>query len=418
MVEDAGILEVLEGRRGSLDAAARELVRAANRSGGEDNITVVCFELGAEGDVAPARESSPDEDTLDGAVPVVLEPSPPQEAGLAHAPVADRAAGTARRRGPDPVGGGAVSLRNRELFNLLVVGVLTGIGFASVYIARQAAGLHRVALLRALLPRPLPRGARRRPLRGPVRGPVLCLLNSLKSGWSRANSFPRCYEGSTARCGIFRIPYVARSNYFEELVIGVNPLNPVIEKLAAAYQRIALHLAALAGDEEPVRRAFAKEIDAEFPYLAESRQMSAPVPEGWIERPNETEALKRLLLERGQSPQMSRVAVWGFAGTGKTSLVAHVCRDPELISAYPHGILWLSADRHWTAEVAQQWLCNSLGLSRRVIGEGLQRAVAERHFLFVVDDVWNLDDVQELLKFGRALHPSWLLHRDPCIGFK
>jgi cell division protein FtsW (lipid II flippase) len=32
----------------------------------------------------------------------------------------------------------ALSLRNRELANLLVVGVLTGLGFASVYIARQA----------------------------------------------------------------------------------------------------------------------------------------------------------------------------------------------------------------------------------------------------------------------------------------
>ena len=30
-----------------------------------------------------------------------------------------------------------MSLRNRELINLLVVGVLTGLGFASVYIARQ-----------------------------------------------------------------------------------------------------------------------------------------------------------------------------------------------------------------------------------------------------------------------------------------
>jgi len=81
MVEDAEILEVLEGRRGSLDSAARELVRAANRSGGEDNITVVCFELGAEGDAEPAREAGPDEDTLDGTVPVVLEPPAPEQRG-------------------------------------------------------------------------------------------------------------------------------------------------------------------------------------------------------------------------------------------------------------------------------------------------------------------------------------------------
>ena len=32
-----------------------------------------------------------------------------------------------------------LSLRNRELFYLGVVGILTGLGFASVYIARQAA---------------------------------------------------------------------------------------------------------------------------------------------------------------------------------------------------------------------------------------------------------------------------------------
>lgn len=81
MVEDATILTVVEGRRGDLDVAARELLRAANRSGGEDNITVVCFELGADGDeeVAHTRESAPDEeDTLDGGVslpPVAEAPS-------------------------------------------------------------------------------------------------------------------------------------------------------------------------------------------------------------------------------------------------------------------------------------------------------------------------------------------------------
>jgi hypothetical protein len=31
-----------------------------------------------------------------------------------------------------------LSYRNRELLNLVVVGVLTGLGFASVYIARQS----------------------------------------------------------------------------------------------------------------------------------------------------------------------------------------------------------------------------------------------------------------------------------------
>ena len=47
------------GGRGAGAATSRprraSCVRAANRSGGEDNITVVCFELGAEGDPEPTR---------------------------------------------------------------------------------------------------------------------------------------------------------------------------------------------------------------------------------------------------------------------------------------------------------------------------------------------------------------------------
>ena len=77
MVDDAGIRAVIESKRGNLEAAARELVKAANRSGGEDNITVVCFELGVEGESPPARETAADEDTLDGLVPITLEASEP-----------------------------------------------------------------------------------------------------------------------------------------------------------------------------------------------------------------------------------------------------------------------------------------------------------------------------------------------------
>jgi serine/threonine protein phosphatase PrpC len=45
MVTDDAILEILEDRRDDLDRSARSLVDAANRGGGEDNITVVLFEI-------------------------------------------------------------------------------------------------------------------------------------------------------------------------------------------------------------------------------------------------------------------------------------------------------------------------------------------------------------------------------------
>jgi protein phosphatase len=80
MVSDEGILEEIDRRRDDLRAAAKGLVRAANRGGGEDNITVVFFEIQADGDAGertvtmpPAQQDEDDADTLDelDAVPVV-----------------------------------------------------------------------------------------------------------------------------------------------------------------------------------------------------------------------------------------------------------------------------------------------------------------------------------------------------------
>jgi PPM family protein phosphatase len=75
MVDDDAIIRAVEKHRDNLDEAAKALVGAANRLGGEDNITVVFFELTGEpvADTAvtaqaPAVEapSPDDEDTLSG----------------------------------------------------------------------------------------------------------------------------------------------------------------------------------------------------------------------------------------------------------------------------------------------------------------------------------------------------------------
>jgi protein phosphatase len=76
MVDDDAILALVERHRDDLDAATRALVGAANKEGGEDNITVVLFEIAQ---AAPADETAQttalvrDEDTLDeeDAVPTI-----------------------------------------------------------------------------------------------------------------------------------------------------------------------------------------------------------------------------------------------------------------------------------------------------------------------------------------------------------
>lgn len=80
MVSDDGILDELRKHRDNLRAAAKALVRAANRGGGEDNITVVSFEIQGDEDAGertvmlpPPEAEEDDADTLDelDAVPAV-----------------------------------------------------------------------------------------------------------------------------------------------------------------------------------------------------------------------------------------------------------------------------------------------------------------------------------------------------------
>src|SRR5919199_1500993 len=57
MVDDDVILRTVERHRDNLQAAAKALIKAANKGGGEDNITVVFFEIG-EGGGEPLEETA------------------------------------------------------------------------------------------------------------------------------------------------------------------------------------------------------------------------------------------------------------------------------------------------------------------------------------------------------------------------
>ena len=67
MVDDEVILRTVEKHRENLQAAAKALIRAANKAGGEDNITVVFFEIGEDvGEPLEETAQYPTLDELDG----------------------------------------------------------------------------------------------------------------------------------------------------------------------------------------------------------------------------------------------------------------------------------------------------------------------------------------------------------------
>jgi len=91
MVASADIEEILRAHRTELEQAARALVRAANRGGGDDNITAVLFEIVEDG----RRPPEPDERTREYAIrPIDEEDTLHPEDGVVPPPPAQV---------PDPV---------------------------------------------------------------------------------------------------------------------------------------------------------------------------------------------------------------------------------------------------------------------------------------------------------------------------
>jgi PPM family protein phosphatase len=109
MVSNETILDLVERNRASMDKALRALVGAANKGGGEDNITVVAFEItdgvsARDGETLeqalPSRVDTSDEDTLTeaDAVPAVDTAVIPAEEIQRELAAKERRERAARRR--------------------------------------------------------------------------------------------------------------------------------------------------------------------------------------------------------------------------------------------------------------------------------------------------------------------------------
>ncbi len=148
MISDGEVASILRSA-GSLEEASDELVRAANQSGGKDNITVILFRLGdgeaADEVRAPVAPAAADEDTIVGGItaadvaaaghddePLTVLGDAPADATVVRAPAA---------REPTPAPAPARPRRRRRgrrLVGLVVTLLLVGAVIAGLYaLSRQ-----------------------------------------------------------------------------------------------------------------------------------------------------------------------------------------------------------------------------------------------------------------------------------------
>lgn len=142
MVTDEEILEII-GRAKSLEQAGKDLVKAANRRGGEDNVTVVLFAVEPDepleetavmsGDGRGSREDL--EDTLTGLEAPTLQRAP----AVAEPEEEPRGWTLAEARPPEPP---AAKPRKRRWRRKLLLGLLT-LAFVAVLVVLAFYGLSR-----------------------------------------------------------------------------------------------------------------------------------------------------------------------------------------------------------------------------------------------------------------------------------
>ena len=113
MVDNGEILTLLEQNRGDLKLATKALLAAANRTGGEDNITAVTFEIAADGGDTVAMPAVREDDTLDG-MPAVSAGDTVENVLPETEPDSPEAQAAVRRRG-------SPSARARLVLTMLVL---------------------------------------------------------------------------------------------------------------------------------------------------------------------------------------------------------------------------------------------------------------------------------------------------------
>jgi hypothetical protein len=136
--------------------------------------------------------------------------------------------------------------------------------------------------------------------------------------------------------------------------------------------------------------------------------MVEELPEDFVERPQEFEALIGFLLDtQREEPIAITAALRGAGGYGKTTLARALCHDARIQEAFDDGILWVTLGEHPESLIGKVEDLIYMLSHERPDFTGMDAAVArlaellaDRDILLVIDDVWNSAHLKPFLHGG------------------
>ncbi len=189
------------------------------------------------------------------------------------------------------------------------------------------------------------------------------------------------------------------------LVIGVQSKQPIRDRPASLE---AESLARVYDNPEWCEILENHDIDPEpKPVISASlksssyRNQAPPKPSYFVERPEVSIELKQLLLSETTEKTGTLVisAIYGLGGIGKSTLAAALAQEKEVQAFFPDGIFWATLGQqpdilsflHGWIQALGDYNFKPTGIDAASLH--LRTLLADKKALLVVDDLWNVEDI-------------------------
>ena len=132
------------------------------------------------------------------------------------------------------------------------------------------------------------------------------------------------------------------------------------------------------------------------------RNQAPPKPSYFVERPEVSIKLKELLLseETAKTGTLVISAIYGLGGIGKSTLAAALAQEKDVQAYFPDGIFWATLGQQPDILSFLYGWIQALGdydfkpMSVDAASLQLRTLLADKKALLVVDDLWNVGDIE------------------------